>query len=540
VNPLRVLSRSSPLAKVQVEEAFAALREYWLEGAGSAQKLPFPTFDVHYLTSYGDRNKSISLLDGSAPGDLFTRELDESLLRGQADFAVHSAKDLNLPQSEGLVVLALLPARDPSDSLACQRKLGKIGFPDGLPRGARVGTSSPLRRSELLRLRPDLEIVPIRGTIEERLALVDSGQIDALIVATCALERLGLHDRISTVLPFETHPLQGHLAVTGLAQRGELRALWAPLDVRRNWGRVVVTTNRDLRPWGTRLVQDARAENRAEAEKEVRSGGVVVRRVSDSEQVRLEREFWESRLVDVQQDEPPTLAKTWYTGTDPARFWRSRGILHRPLIELFPLEPNPALDAALKELSNFAWVVLTSRPAVRFTLDRLEALKIVPPADLRWAAVGQATAAALAERGLAAELVATQEDAEGLVRELFPRLESGQKVLFPCSNLASTALQDGLSPHQVVRIEAYRNQRVEVFPQVDLSGVEEILVASPSCARALAQGFKALLPTVLLTPLGKPTARVLSELFPGVRLGPAVLDSQRASASLTAQGAKDV
>ncbi|NNM68175.1 MAG: hypothetical protein HKM06_09215 [Spirochaetales bacterium] len=138
MNPLRVISRSSPLAKVQVEEAFAALKGYWLEGTGAGQALPFPAFEVSFLTSYGDRDKSISLLDGSAPGDLFTRELDEALLQTQADFAVHSAKDLNLPLPEGLSVLALLQARDPSDSLACRRELRKIAFPDGLLRGFRV------------------------------------------------------------------------------------------------------------------------------------------------------------------------------------------------------------------------------------------------------------------------------------------------------------------------------------------------------------------------------------------------------------------
>jgi uroporphyrinogen III methyltransferase/synthase len=226
----RVISRASRLALIQVDEALEALEPHW-----SKEKEP-PRFVTRTLESYGDRNKALSLLDGKAPADLFTRELDQELRADHADFAVHSAKDLSLPLAPDLELLALLPAADQTDSLACRAGLGPTL--DKLPAGAKIGTSSPLRQQELKALRPDLEVVGIRGTIEERLSKVDRGLFDAVIVATCALQRLKLDHRIGQILPFATHPLQGHLAVTGLRGRPELKRLWAPLDVRRHWGRV--------------------------------------------------------------------------------------------------------------------------------------------------------------------------------------------------------------------------------------------------------------------------------------------------------------
>jgi uroporphyrinogen III methyltransferase / synthase len=226
----RVVSRASRLALVQVDEAAEALQLHWVREKDA------PRFVTRTLESYGDKNKALSLLDGKAPADLFTRELDDELRADRADFAIHSAKDLALPLAPDMVVLALLPAADQTDALACRAGLGPTLAQ--LPPGAKIGTSSPLRQKELTAFRSDFEVVGIRGTIEERLSKVDRGLFDAVIVATCALKRLKLDHRIGQILPFATHPLQGHLAVTGLRSRADLKELWGPLDVRRHWGRV--------------------------------------------------------------------------------------------------------------------------------------------------------------------------------------------------------------------------------------------------------------------------------------------------------------
>jgi uroporphyrinogen III methyltransferase/synthase len=218
---LRVISRNSPLAILQVREAFSF----------------FPSVRYHLLTldTYGDRNKQVSLMD-AVPADFFTRELDGMLAGDEADVAVHSAKDLPYPLPPGLEVFALLEAFDRTDSLVSKNSLTL----EQLPEGASVGTSSAARKAELLSRRPDLAIVSIRGTIEERIARVDSGAIDALVVATCALKRLGLESRIACTLPFKTHPLQGSLAITGRRDRPEIKALFASKDVRQNYGKVTL------------------------------------------------------------------------------------------------------------------------------------------------------------------------------------------------------------------------------------------------------------------------------------------------------------
>ncbi len=221
LNTLHVISRKSPLALIQVAEVF--------------DRVPKWKYELTALPSFGDKHLEISLLDGP-PDDLFTRELDDVLIQNHADLAVHSAKDLPYPLRKGLEVIALLKADDQTDSLVSKnkRKLSE------LPSGSKVGTSSSIRRKELLALRPDLNIVSIRGTIEERVAQVDNGSIDALIVASCALKRLHLENRAAEVLPFQTHPLQGNLAIVAREERSDLKEIVASLDVRLTYGNVTL------------------------------------------------------------------------------------------------------------------------------------------------------------------------------------------------------------------------------------------------------------------------------------------------------------
>lgn len=219
--PIRVVSRNSKLALKQVEEVFALYSEL--------------RYTLVALPSFGDKHQEISLLE-NPPADLFTRELDEQLLKGEADVAVHSAKDLPYPLPIGLEVIALLDAADSSDALVSRGGLTL----DKLPMGAKIGTSSSVRKQELLALRPDVQVVSIRGTIEQRISLVDTGEIDALVVASCALHRLGLTHRAAEVLPFKTHPLQGFLAVVAVNNRNDLKVLFNTLDVRKDYGKTTL------------------------------------------------------------------------------------------------------------------------------------------------------------------------------------------------------------------------------------------------------------------------------------------------------------
>lgn len=221
---IKVISRESPLAILQVEEVFS--------------QLPVHTeYELIACRSYGDKHQSVSLMETLSP-DFFTRELDEALLKGEADLAVHSAKDLPYPLPAGLKVIALTASQDPGDSLVLRE--GESYQLETLPPGSVVATSSLRRKEELMNCRPDLQVRSIRGSIEERIKQVDNGDFDALIVATCALQRLELTHRIVQALPFKTHPLQGALAVVAKSDREDLQQLFAEIDVLKDRGTVTL------------------------------------------------------------------------------------------------------------------------------------------------------------------------------------------------------------------------------------------------------------------------------------------------------------
>ena len=220
---MRIISRQSKLALLQVEEVM--------------RHFPQVAYKLIKTDSFGDRHKEVSLMDKSVATDFFTRELDSALLDGRADIAIHSAKDLPYPLPAGIKVIALTESADKSDSLVTRD--GKTLAE--LPAHSRVGTSSALRKSELLALRSDIDVVSIRGSIEERITQVDNGSIDALIVASCALERLALSHRASERLPFATHPLQGNLAITASSDVSDaIESMFSQIDIRKYYGRVTL------------------------------------------------------------------------------------------------------------------------------------------------------------------------------------------------------------------------------------------------------------------------------------------------------------
>jgi len=210
---LVLATRRSPLALAQTGLVADALRA----GGHEVELLP--------LVTSGDRWSQ-----GQAPATkgLFVKELEEALLDGRADLAVHSAKDLPGELPPGLAVLAVPPRADPRDVL-----VGPEAGLAGLPEGARVATGSPRRRVQLRAARPDLVLAEIRGNVGTRLEKLAAGQADALVLAAAGLARLGLSPPGVTALPVEVctpAPGQGALAVEGRANRDDLGAVVAALD----------------------------------------------------------------------------------------------------------------------------------------------------------------------------------------------------------------------------------------------------------------------------------------------------------------------
>lgn len=212
---INVAARSSALSKAQVSEVEGELRAFH----------PHVIFSPEWIQTHGDQDRSTSLR--SLPkSDFFTREVDAKVLAGACRVAVHSAKDLPEILPMGLKLVALTRGVDPRDALVFRKGQAL----ETLPRDARIGTSSA-RRDELLRsMRPDLICTDVRGTIEERLKLIDQGVIDGLVVAEAALIRLGLTHLPRLILEGETAPLQGRLAILAREDDEEMDALFACLD----------------------------------------------------------------------------------------------------------------------------------------------------------------------------------------------------------------------------------------------------------------------------------------------------------------------
>jgi hydroxymethylbilane synthase len=180
------------------------------------------------ITTSGDRLKDKPLRDFGGKG-LFTKEIDEALLSGDVDLAVHSMKDLETDLPAGLCIAAILPRADVRDAFISDQAPTLAE----LPPGAVVGTSSLRRGAQLRRLRPDLRVVDFRGNVETRLKKLGDGQVDATLLALAGLERLGLASHATSILSTEDMlpaVAQGAIGVTCRSDDADMRALLEPLN----------------------------------------------------------------------------------------------------------------------------------------------------------------------------------------------------------------------------------------------------------------------------------------------------------------------
>ena len=171
-------------------------------------EFPGFSFEFVWVETTGDRDKATSLRT-LGKSDFFTHELDQILLWGEIDLAIHSAKDLPEPLPEGLSLAYLTKGLDPRDSLVLREGESL----ETLPWGAWIATSSERREEAVRKLRGDLRFKDVRGTIAERLELLQRGEADGVVIAAAALLRLRLGDLNRVYLPGPTAPGQGQLAV---------------------------------------------------------------------------------------------------------------------------------------------------------------------------------------------------------------------------------------------------------------------------------------------------------------------------------------
>jgi hydroxymethylbilane synthase len=184
--------------------------------------------EIRGMTTEGDRKLDTSLAKIGGKG-LFVKELEDALARGEADIAVHSMKDVPMALHPGHVIGAIPERADPRDAIVSNRYRDLAH----LPAGARVGTSSLRRESQLRALRSDLAIEPLRGNVPTRVRKLDEGQYDAILLAAAGLKRLGLADRITALLTTDVSlpaPGQGAIGIECREDRDDLLRLLAPLD----------------------------------------------------------------------------------------------------------------------------------------------------------------------------------------------------------------------------------------------------------------------------------------------------------------------
>jgi len=217
---LRLGTRGSPLALAQARMVRAELAR----ALGATED----AVEIKVIRTSGDRIQDRPLAEAGGKG-LFVKEIEEALLAGAIDLAVHSAKDMPTLLPDGLMLAACLPREDVRDAFI-SRKAASLRE---LPHGAVVGTASLRRQAMVRRLRPDVTVVPLRGNVETRLRKLDAGEVDATLLALAGLKRLGLADKATALLdPDEFLPAVGQGAITIEAHLDDARtrALLATID----------------------------------------------------------------------------------------------------------------------------------------------------------------------------------------------------------------------------------------------------------------------------------------------------------------------
>lgn len=218
--PFRIGTRGSPLAMAQTHETRDRL--------AAAHGLPPEMFEIVILSTKGDRITDRSLAEIGGKG-LFTEELEEQLLSGDLDFAVHSSKDMPTKLPDGLFLSAFLPREDIRDAFV-GRSAERLA---DLPQGATVGSSSLRRQALIRRLRPDIDVITYRGQVETRLRKLAEGQVDGTLLAFAGLKRLGMEHVPTELLDpeeFPPAPAQGAICVEARIGDDRINTLLAAID----------------------------------------------------------------------------------------------------------------------------------------------------------------------------------------------------------------------------------------------------------------------------------------------------------------------
>jgi len=206
VDKITIGTRGSPLALWQANWIKDQLEELHKETA----------VELNVIKTSGDKIQDVPLAKVGGKG-LFTKEIEESMLKYESDIAIHSMKDVPIKLPAGLVISVVTKREDPHDALISKNNV-KLA---DLPKGAKVGTGSFRRTTQLLNYRPDLDVIPMRGNLETRLKKLETEGLDAIILAAAGLKRLGMADKITEIIPPEIMLPGGGQGAVGIESRSE-------------------------------------------------------------------------------------------------------------------------------------------------------------------------------------------------------------------------------------------------------------------------------------------------------------------------------
>jgi hydroxymethylbilane synthase len=461
---IAVGSRGSALALVQARLVIAAL-----EREGRTTRLVI-------VETEGDRRAPDTAWGEGA----FVAAIEQALLDGRIDVAVHSAKDVPIDQDARLRIAAYLPRADPRDALVVPADAANRRLAD-LPAGTRVGTDSPRRTGFIRAHRPDLVVHPLHGNVDTRLGRLDEGETDALVLACAGLDRLGLGARIAERLSAETIPPapgQGAIALQIRGDDGRLIGLTAAIDDRRT--RIAVEAERaflETSGGGCRAPIGALATivgsdldllaGHADPDGSSMTFGRRHGPVEDGRAlaVGLARELLPVTRASAAGREPArtrprvltTRAREQASELIAALLAAGLTPVSVPVIAIEVDPPHGDLDRAAGSLHTYAWVVVTSANGARAILRAAERI-LTELGSPRWAAIGPATTTILEREGVEVAFRPSRSQWRVMAAEL--PLNAGDRVLVVRGDLADGDLGDGLLARgaEVDEVVAYRTR----------------------------------------------------------------------------------
>ena len=499
-----------------------------------ARRYPEHEFILVPVGTHGDRHPTLRLTDSAREG-VFVKELEQALLEGRAELAVHSAKDLPTMPTPGLELAAFLDRADAHDVLIA-RPPSTLAQ---LPSGSRLGTGSPRRAAQIAAIRPDLRAVEIRGNVDTRLRRLAEGAVDALILAAAGLERLGLLGEAHELLPFSVMlpaPGQGALAIQAVdpSQAAELaagidhpdtsRAVRAErLLLRSLGGGCLSAVGAYAAVAGDELVLDAVVLGDGGGEVlRARAQGVddaeIVRQVT----ARLEGEG-ATRLLRTRAADGPlaglrimvTRADDQATSLTQALEAEGATAVACPVIAIEPIEVDADRLAAL---DGYEWAVFTSANGVDRLLAQLQRAGRLFPVHIKVAAIGPQTAARLRDRGLNPVLMPArfiaEELADALVAAMMPQARilvaraAGARDVLPDRLRAAGARVDVLELYRAISPPGLRQRLAQHLDRVDM-----VTFTSSSTVAHLAEAIDRPLPErVAVACIGPITAQTARDL----------------------------